>query len=302
VTLVSYAQNGEDVVLARAFGSDYAGFYIDVGASDPVVDSVTKHFYDHGWHGINVEPAALALQALREARPRDINLGVGLGAQPGELTFYELPKEMTGCSTFSAELAAEYRREGWESTVRAVPIMTLASVCEEHAARRTIDFLKIDVEGNEADVLAGADLERFRPRILVVEATAPGTPKATHEAWEAEVLAAAYEFALFDGLNRFYVRSEDRELASVVGVPANTFDDYVPFRVTRWQKEVQEARTGFEEAKAARARLWEDLESTREELESTREELARSQRRLRDAQAELLATRAALIGKLQTPA
>ena len=56
MTMISYAQNAEDVLLNRAFAGRGDGFWIDVGASDPVVNSVTKHFSDHGWRGINVEP------------------------------------------------------------------------------------------------------------------------------------------------------------------------------------------------------------------------------------------------------
>ena len=61
--MVSYAQNHEDVLLRRVFPDEPNGFYIDVGANDPVRDSVTKHFYDRGWHGINIEPAERSLQA-----------------------------------------------------------------------------------------------------------------------------------------------------------------------------------------------------------------------------------------------
>lgn len=273
MTFISYAQNAEDVVLARAFEPDHVGFYIDVGASDPVVDSVTKHFYDQGWRGINVEPAALALAELRRARPNDVNLGVGVGAEPGELSFYELPREMTGCSSFSPQLAEEYRREGWEPTPRTVEMMTLAALCAEHSAGKQIDFLKIDVEGNEADAIAGADLTRFRPRILVVEATVPGTRTPAHQRWEPAVLGNGYRFVLFDGLNRFYVREEDSHLADVLSAPANTFDDYIPYRCEQWRADA--------------LRLERDLGHNREQLRA-------SQARLRDARTELETARRAL--------
>ncbi len=52
----SYAQNFEDVMLWRALRHIDQGYYIDVGAWSPELDSVTKAFYEHGWHGINVEP------------------------------------------------------------------------------------------------------------------------------------------------------------------------------------------------------------------------------------------------------
>lgn len=279
--MTSYAQNGEDVVLRRAFPDDHVGFYIDVGASDPEVDSVTKHFYDCGWQGINVEPAALALAELKQARRRDVNLGIGIGAEPGEMTFYELPRQMTGCSSFLEELADDYRRQGFEPTARTVEVMTLAALCAEYATDREIDFLKIDVEGNEPAVLAGADFTRFRPRIIVVEATIPGSPTPAYEAWEPAVLKARYRFVLFDGLNRFYVREEDTdELADTLSVPANTFDDYLPHRCVQWREEARALAL----LKAERARY--------------QDELARAEALLRDARIELNASRDALLAKL----
>lgn len=71
MTFISYAQNFEDVRLWRALNSFECGFYIDVGATDPAHDSVTKAFYDHGWSGINVEPMQNYYDALRQQRPRD---------------------------------------------------------------------------------------------------------------------------------------------------------------------------------------------------------------------------------------
>ena len=84
--MISYAQNLEDVLLARAFAGVDTGFYIDVGAFDPDIDSVTRHFYDAGWRGINIEPVAATACAVCAERPRDINLNVALGRTDGTLT------------------------------------------------------------------------------------------------------------------------------------------------------------------------------------------------------------------------
>jgi FkbM family methyltransferase len=298
MAMISYAQNGEDVVIARAFGPEHNGFYIDVGASDPVVDSVTKHFSDHGWSGINVEPAAPAVAMLREQRPRDTNLELGIGTAPGQLTFYELPSEMIGCSTFSRELADEYASSGWEIEIRTVEVATLAAVCEEHVGERTIDFMKIDVEGDEKAVLEGADFERFRPRVLVVEATRPGTTVQSHELWEGDVLAAGYRFTLFDGINRFYVRDEDRDLIPVLSAPANVLDDFLPYQTVVWREQAEQSAAALA-LKEAELALQKDVEQA---LELTRGELARSQAALRDARAELKAVRGALVQRLRAPA
>jgi hypothetical protein len=78
----------------------------------------------------------------------------------------------------------------------------------DRAGLTAIDFLKIDVEGAEPDVIAGLDLARHRPRVILVEAINPNNPDAAVDSWEPALLAAAYRFVYFDNLNRFYVASE----------------------------------------------------------------------------------------------
>src|ERR1700736_4941046 len=102
---VSFAQHAKDVILYQALRAQRRGFYIDVGANDPKCASVTRSFYERGWHGINVEPAQTAFRKLRAGRPRDINLSIGLSDRPGALSFHECLNQSTW-STFSAHEAA----------------------------------------------------------------------------------------------------------------------------------------------------------------------------------------------------
>lgn len=206
----SYAQNREDVVLARVLAGVERGFYVDVGASDPVVRSVTRHFYERGWRGVNLEPVARFHKMLVDDRPGDVNLCVALGRGPGSLTFYEFEAE--GISTLSRENADHFVALGYACARREVEVTTLAAVCAAHCPG-PIDFLKIDVEGWEREVIEGGDWARFRPRVVVVEATKPNSTEPTHQGWEPLLLGHRYLFAWFDGLNRYYVREEDRALA-----------------------------------------------------------------------------------------
>jgi len=163
MTMVSYAQNHEDVLLDRAFPRGKPGFYIDVGANEPVRNSVTKHFYELGWHGINVEPGAHPFALLAAERQRDVNLNVAVSDTEGELTLYELPPDLSGGSTLSEANAARHREAGHPAPGRTVATLTLAQLCERHAPA-TIGFLSVDVEGHEREVLAGGDWEKWRPR------------------------------------------------------------------------------------------------------------------------------------------
>jgi FkbM family methyltransferase len=294
VPMISYAQNGEDVVLARAFAPGHMGFYVDVGASDPVVDSVTKHFYEIGWSGINVEPAALAMAAIEAERPRDVNLDMGVSDASGTATFYELPRQMTGCSTFDKDLAATYEQDGWPVDAREVRILTLAELFAEQVGDRVVDFLKVDVEGHEPAVLGGADFTRFRPRVVIVEATVPGTRLPAHESWEPGLLASGYTFTLFDGLNRFYVREEDPELAAILGAPANTFDDYITRQAAQWRDRAADV----ERQEAEKQSLLRERDDLAVALDRTRDELMRSDAHLRDLQVSLDSARKALGAEL----
>jgi FkbM family methyltransferase len=222
MSMISYAQNQEDVLLRRAFPNVKDGFYIDAGANDPVVDSVTKYFYDQGWRGINIEPGQASYERLRDDRKEDVNLNVGLSNYETTSELIEFPSN-PGLSTFSTDLADVWARKGLDATKRSVPLMTLAQVCQVYVDR-TIDFLKIDVEGHEREVIEGGNWEKWRPRVIVVEAT--WRPKQ----WEHLILDADYLFAIFDGLNRYYVRAEDSQLLSVLNIPVNVTDDYVPAR------------------------------------------------------------------------
>ena len=223
--LISYAQNAEDVLLWRALGHIRNGFYIDVGANDPVDHSVTKLFYDAGWRGINIEPLPSFHDAFMAQRPRDINLAIAAGDTEGSLTLYDVPA-VNGWASPDPAVAAAHKADGHVVRDLIVPVRTLAAVCREHA-KAEIHFLKIDVEGFETEVLRGMDFDAFRPWLLVIEATLPNSRETNHAAWEALVTTKGYTFAWFDGLNRYYVSAQHPELMAALTVQPNVFDDYI---------------------------------------------------------------------------
>ena len=228
----SYAQNAEDVVLRRALGHVQGGRYIDVGAFDPVVHSVTKQLYDAGWRGLNLEPVPALHAAMVRGRPEDVNLQVAVGAEPGTLRFHVVSD--TGLSTLRDDVAARHGADGREVQDVEVEVVTLDSLIAAHLPGEQVHLLKVDVEGAEAAVLAGIDLAVNRPWVLVVEATEPLSVVPTHQGWEPGLLAAGYELCLFDGLSRWYVADEQAEaLRPALSYSACTLDDWVPFEQVR---------------------------------------------------------------------
>jgi FkbM family methyltransferase len=211
-------------MLWRALRHVENGFYIDVGANDPVDDSVTFSFYQRGWRGVNVEPLQCHFDDLQRARPRDVNLLCAAGAFAGEVDLIDF--DVRGWATADPAAMADHRAHGKDGVAVKVPVMTLTTICQLHAPS-DIHFLKIDVEGYEAAVLEGMDFAAFRPWIVVVEAVRPNSGAPMHEQWEHRLLGANYGLAYRDGLNRFYLAAEHPELASAFEFPPNVFDDFV---------------------------------------------------------------------------
>ena len=165
--LKSYAQAGEDVVLDRLLGRRPDGFYVDIGAHDPVRFSNTKRFYDRGWSGINLEPNPAWHQRFVEQRPRDINLGCGVGGTDGEMAYYEM--DYPGLSTFDPDQLEVSKGLGAQLVgTHRVQVRTLVGILDEHHSR-PIDFMSIDVEGFEYQVLDNNDWDRYRPRLICIE-------------------------------------------------------------------------------------------------------------------------------------
>lgn len=225
MSFVSYAQNFEDVILWRALHHIKNGCYVDVGAQHPVIDSVSKAFYEKGWRGIHFEPVPQYAALLREDRPEDIVIEAALSNVDGTLELNVFPE--TGLSTLVDAYAERHQHD--EGLVRErihVPVLTLKSGLKALAGRE-VHWLKIDVEGHEENVLKGWDSTILRPWIMVVEATIPNSPKVEYQSWEQLLLEAGYAFVYFDGLNRFYIAKEKPELRAAFSSPPNVFDEIV---------------------------------------------------------------------------
>lgn len=220
--MISFAQACEDVLLHRALHTVHhdRGFYIDVGAYHPTNDSVTKHFYDHQWRGVNVEPSRELFGAFVEHRPRDINIQAAVSDQPGSVMFHQVEGQL---GTVDADVANTHVSAGIPSQSYSVPSIALSTIFEQHAPA-DVHFLKVDVEGHEAAALRSMDFRRFRPWILVIEATEPNRlDRPTHHEWEGMVMCSGYHLACSDLPNRYYVAAEHGDLLPLLSLPADRY-------------------------------------------------------------------------------
>ncbi|MES9845628.1 MAG: FkbM family methyltransferase [Candidatus Sedimenticola sp. 6PFRAG5] len=223
---ISYAQNHEDVMLWRALKGVNNGFYIDVGANDPIIDSVTKAFYDRGWIGINIEPLDMHISDLEVHREKDVNLKCVVGDTNGEVDIWKC--NVRGWATICRDVIAQHEADGYEGEFHKVPMLTLSDIWNEHVYGE-VHFLKIDVEGFESSVVKGMDFIRFRPWIVLIESVFPNTQTENSGGWENVLIKADYSLIYCDGLNRFYIAKEHSELCEKFRYPPNVFDDYMDF-------------------------------------------------------------------------
>ena len=150
--------------LVAAFFGDIKGFFVEVGANDPRERSQTWHLEQAGWTGILIEPQP---DLARELRAKRVAKVFAVACSSPDDAGRILPLHVAGpLSSLDRERMAP---GATPETVIAVPIRTLDSVLEEAGAPKGFDFLSIDVEGHEIEVLRGFDIARWQPRLILLE-------------------------------------------------------------------------------------------------------------------------------------
>lgn len=174
----SYSQEGEDLVLARYFEGQKSGFFVDIGAHHPFRFSNTYHFYLKGWRGINVDAMPGTMDLFRAERPEDINIEAGVGAGEESLRYHIFNE--SALNTFDPEHVAKFEAlDAYQvEKIVEVEMRSLRDILEKNlTGSKEIDFLSVDVEGLDLEVLRSNDWKIFRPKVVIFEESpAPGVP------------------------------------------------------------------------------------------------------------------------------
>ena len=247
--IISYAQNKEDICINWLLKGKKEGFYVDIGVSNPAHYSATRFFYERGWRGINVEPIKRYVDLLNSQRSRDINLMIGVAKEAGVLDFREYP-DADGLSSFSKEMQIQY--SGIKYIDYKVNVLPLVKILEMNLpSGQTIDFMKINVGGYDYEVISSNDWERFRPKLLVIEA------KHIIHDWHNLLETYKYHQVFFDGLNEYYMFEDSicKELYQdfaefVIGPNPIDYSQYVKAQINidKITMDLEDARTRAEKA------------------------------------------------------
>ena len=168
----SYAQAGEDLIVNYYFESVNIKkpTYLEIGTNEPILHNNTYFFYLNKCVGVCIEPDSNMIGVIKKKRPNDIVLNVGIGTSEGtQMPFYTFPEWRNSWNTFSQE-EAELRQKtsGIKYSVEYIDLKTVNGIIETHFDK-TPDFISIDVEGLDLDILQSIDYNRYKPEVICVE-------------------------------------------------------------------------------------------------------------------------------------
>lgn len=201
---INYSQTGEDAIIRALLDEYRPGFYVDVGCHDPIAGSNTLSLYLHGWRGLNIDANPRLIRRFRRIRRRDLAVCAAVSDQEREMVFHEFDSELVG--TLSTEVLPQWRARWTERAQRRVRTRRLDALLQEHLPPgQAIDLLSIDVEGHDLQVLRSIDLQRYRPRLLLVEIHQLDLQRVAEQPVVRHLAAEGYRLIGYDSLNAWFV-------------------------------------------------------------------------------------------------
>ncbi len=167
---ISFSKSGEDMQLKQLLKVNRKGVYVDVGCWDPVKASNSYYFHLRGWKGICIDPNPKMQTLFAQKRKSDIFVNSAVGLGNTALTYYMLEDSLSSMNTLDYSFIQQNQLEDKVVAKKEIQIVSLKTILEQHIKEgECIDFLDVDVEGFDLEVLQSNDWDRFRPKVILIE-------------------------------------------------------------------------------------------------------------------------------------
>ncbi len=164
---ISFSKSGEDLQIFKLL-KKIKGTYLDIGCFEPITFSNTYFFYLRGWNGLVVDPNPDLVKLFARERPSDTFINKGISSQSGELKYYRLPHSLSSMNTFDIKFLEEKNLVNFIEDEITIPLTTMSTLVSEYGLSG-VDFLDVDVEGMDLEVLGSNNWDKFRPTVTMVE-------------------------------------------------------------------------------------------------------------------------------------
>jgi len=201
----TYSQYGEDITLQKLFKNKSKGFYVDIGAFSPNRLSNTKLFFLKGWRGINIDVNPKTIETFNVERPKDTNLNMGVSNIVSEMLFYKLK----GMNSFIGENVLGEEGMGQIEEQITIKVDTLENILDRYLGENEVDFISIDTEGNDLNVLKSNNWVKYRPKVVLVESFSD-SDRYMYSKQKKFMKTLGYKEIYNNGLNSFYLSTDGK--------------------------------------------------------------------------------------------
>jgi FkbM family methyltransferase len=202
---LSYSQSGEDLIMASILCHIKNGFYVDIGANNPYIQSNTHYFYRRGWCGINIDALPGSMVKFDKVRKKDINLEKAISDKEEMLQYYMFSSSFY--NTFSSIAAEKSKNVSKFIGIKNIQTCKLTDIFDKYIASQ-IDFMSIDVEENELRVLQSNDWSKYRPKIIILEHHAICLPLIKDNPVYKTMISNGYSLFCNTSTNLFYLEND----------------------------------------------------------------------------------------------
>ena len=163
----TYSMYGEDLVIEKFFKKKNKGYYVDVGCYHPIDGNNTYLLYKKGWNGVNIDINLLSIDLFKKARKDDVNLNIAVSNKYKKVKLY-YRKSINMLNTIDKKFAKINFKKGFK--IKTIYSNSLNSILKNTRYKnKKIDFLNLDIEGNELNALLSIDFKRYKPKLICVE-------------------------------------------------------------------------------------------------------------------------------------